>query len=49
MTLKELFLTGWWSERHGSHVRPLWQMLVLLPLYPIYVSARAFVDWMDRH
>lgn len=48
MTLKELFVTGWWSERHRSHVRPIWQMAALLPLYLIYLLARAFVAWMDR-
>lgn len=48
MSLKELLFTGWWSERHRSHVRPLWQMAVLLPLYALYVPARAYVRWMDR-
>lgn len=47
MDLKGFFLTGWWSERHRSHVRPLWQMIAVLPLFLVYWPARAYVDWMD--
>jgi len=28
--------------------RPVWQILVLLVLFPIYHAARWFVDRMDR-
>jgi len=48
MSLKELFITGWWSERHREHIRPVWQMVALFPLYLIYLPARSFVSWMDK-
>jgi hypothetical protein len=47
MTLKQLFVTGWWSEKHQSNVRPLWQIVAFAPLYALYLPARAFVSWMD--
>lgn len=29
--------------------RPLWQIAILLPFWLIYVPARAYADFMDRH
>lgn len=29
--------------------RPLWQIVILAPLWLAYVPARAFVSFMDRH
>jgi hypothetical protein len=34
----------WWTSPNR---RPLWQIPLLLPLFAIYLPARAFVDWMD--
>jgi hypothetical protein len=31
-----------------SNRRPLWQVALLLPLFPFYIVARKFVDWMDN-
>lgn len=31
----------------GNPMRPLWQMIYLMPLYPLYLLARGFVSWMD--
>lgn len=40
-----------WSDlkraRKQSQMRPVWQICLLLPAYPIYLAARKFVDWMD--
>lgn len=32
---------------HRPDRRPIWQMLLLLPLWLLYKPARWFVDWMD--
>lgn len=48
MTVMQLLVTGWWSEKHQSNVRPLWQIALLAPLYPVYLLAQSFVSWMDR-
>jgi len=43
-------MMGKWKQKleakHGP-MRPIWQILVLLPLWPLYLIARAFVEWMD--
>ena len=28
-------------------MRPIWQVVILVPLWVIYLPARKFVDWMD--
>jgi len=35
-------------KAQGDTIRPIWQIIILIPLYLIYLPARAFVDWMDR-
>ena len=29
-------------------IRPVWQMILILPLWLIYAPLRAFVDFVDR-
>lgn len=33
----------------GRTLRPLWQIALLLPVYPFYAAARWFVEFMDSH
>lgn len=33
----------------GRTLRPLWQIALLLPIYPVYWLARTFADFMDNH
>jgi hypothetical protein len=37
------------AKARGATMRPIWQILLLLPVYPVYLGARAFVDFMDNH
>jgi len=32
---------------NGQELRPIWQIVLLLPLWPLYLVARPFVKWMD--
>lgn len=32
----------------GNTMRPWWQIAYLAPLYPLYLLASRFVEWMDR-
>jgi hypothetical protein len=35
--------------RGKRQLRPLWQIALLLPIWPLYAGARWFVEFMDRH
>ena len=35
------------ARRRGATLRPLWQIVGLVPLWLVYLPARKFVDWMD--
>lgn len=37
------FIANW----NSPHRRPVWQILLLLPLWPLYLAASKFVKWMD--
>lgn len=32
----------------GRRLRPIWQILVMLPLWLLYLPAKGYSDWMDR-
>jgi hypothetical protein len=34
-------------KARGDTIRPIWQIIILLPLYILYIPAKAFVSWMD--
>ena len=34
-------------QYRGRTLRPLWQIALLLPIYPVYTLARRFVEFMD--
>ena len=34
-------------KEQGLKLRPIWQIIILIPLYLIYLPANAFVEWMD--
>lgn len=37
------------AKAQGSTLRPLWQIVLLTPLYFIlYLPAKAFVNWIDN-
>jgi hypothetical protein len=31
----------------GQQIRPIWQILLLIPCYLLYLVAAPFVRWMD--
>lgn len=46
--IKKILFGGFYSEDHG-HSRPLWKILLLLPLFVIYWPSKVFVDFCDRN
>lgn len=36
------------DARATNTMRPIWQIVILVPLYPIYLLARKFVEIMDE-
>jgi hypothetical protein len=36
-------------KANGEKMRPIWQMIVLLPMYLLYLPARCYVDFMDTY
>jgi len=37
------------AKAQGSKLRPLWQIMLLVPLYILYLPAKALVNWMDNN
>ena len=36
------------ARAQGHQMRPLWQIPILCVLFPVYILAEKYVDWMDR-
>ena len=47
MTWKEMLLTGGWSEKYRGHVRPVWQIVLMIPVMGLYWAASRYVKWAD--
>lgn len=37
-----------WKKEQGVKFRPIWQIILLLPIGIIYWPAKAYTDWVEK-